>query len=51
MKRRIDKTLKEVRAWKRQVAAKVRRMTPKKRVAYYNAALGLLPPARKRRAA
>ena len=49
--RKIDKTLKEVRSWKRKVAAKVSRMSTKERVAYFNAAKDLLPPARKRRAA
>jgi len=49
--RKIDKTLKEVRSWKRKVAAKVSRMTREQRVAYFNAARELLPPARKRRAA
>ena len=49
--RKIDNTLKEVRSWKRKVAAKVSRMTRKQRVAYFNAATGLLPPTKKRRAA
>jgi hypothetical protein len=47
--KKIDKTLKEVRAWKRAVGAKVRKMTQAERVAYYNAAKDLIP--RKRRAA
>ena len=49
--RKIDKTLKEVRSWKKKVAAKVSRMSPKQRVAYFNAAIGQFPPFRKRRAA
>jgi hypothetical protein len=49
--KKIDKTLKEVRSWKRKVAAKVSRMTREERVAYLNAAKNLLPPARKHRAA
>ena len=49
--KKIDKTLKEVRSWKRKVAAKVSRMTRAERVAYFNAAKDLLSPAHKRRAA
>ena len=49
--KKIDKTLKEVRTWKRRVAAKVSRMTPKQRVAYFNAATGLRAPAKRRRVA
>ena len=49
--RKIDKTLKEVRSWKRKVAAKVRHMTREQRVAYFNAAKDLIPPTRKRKAA
>jgi hypothetical protein len=51
MRQKIDKTLKEVRRWKREVAAKVRHMTPKQRIAYFNAAINLLPHPKKRRAA
>lgn len=36
--KKIDKTLKEVRALKRKVAAKVSRMTREARVAYFNSA-------------
>ncbi len=49
--RKMDKTLKEVRSWKRKVAAKVSRMTRKQRVAYFNAAKEMIPPTRKHRAA
>jgi hypothetical protein len=47
--RKIDKTLKEVRTWKRKVAAKVRKMSRAERVVYFNAAKDLVPT--KRRAA
>ncbi len=47
--RKIDKTLKEVRSWKRKVAAKVKKMSRSERVAYFNAAKNLLSP--KQRAA
>ena len=51
MRRKIDKTLKEVRSWKRQVAAKTRGMTREQVVAYFNAAAKRVSPSRKRRAA
>ncbi len=49
--KKIDKTLREVRSWKRKVAAKTKGMTTKEVVAYFNAAKDLLPHLRKRRAA
>ncbi len=49
--KKIDKTLREVRAWKRKVAAKTRRMTREQALAYFNTAKNLLPLSRKRRAA
>lgn len=49
--RKIDKTLKEVRQWKKKVAAKVSRMTREQRVAYFNAASKLVHSARKHKAA
>ncbi len=51
MKRKVDKTLKEVRAWKRQVAVKTRNMTREQVLAYFNSAKKLLPPSKKHRAA
>jgi len=36
--KKIDKTLREVRSWKRKVAARTKGMTTKEVVAYFNAA-------------
>jgi len=36
--RKIDKTLKEVRSWKRKVSAKTKGMTAKEVVAYFHSA-------------
>jgi hypothetical protein len=41
--RKIDKTLKEVRRWKRKISDKTRGMSTKEVVAYFNSA----PPARR----
>lgn len=49
--KKIDKTLKEVRAWKRKVAAKTRRMTREQTLAYFHAAKNILNPPRRRRVA
>jgi hypothetical protein len=51
MKAKIDKTLKEVRLWKRKVADKVKNMTPDQMAAYFNAAKKTLTPSYIRRAA
>ncbi len=51
MKRKIDKTLKEVRRWKREVGAKLRRMTTAEAIAYLHSAKKDIPPSKKRRAA
>jgi hypothetical protein len=47
--RKIDKTLKEVRRWKRKVSDKTRGMTTKEVVAYFHSAPR--PSVRKPRAA
>jgi hypothetical protein len=47
--RKIDKTLKEVRRWKKKVSAKTRGMTAKEVVAYFHSAPR--PATRKHRAA
>jgi hypothetical protein len=49
--KKIDKTLKEVRSWKRKVAAKTRGMTREQILTYFNSAKDLLPLHRKRRTA
>jgi hypothetical protein len=49
--RKIDKTLREVRSWKRKVAAKTKGMTTKEVVAYFNSVKDRLPDPHKRRAA
>jgi len=49
--KKIDKTLKEVRGWKRKIAAKTRHMTREQALAYFNSARSLLTSPRKRRAA
>ena len=49
--KKIDKTLREVRSWKRKSAARTKGMTTKEVVAYFNAVKKRLPDPRKRRAA
>jgi len=49
--KKIDKTLQEVRRWKRKVSAKTKGMTTKEVVAFFNSVKDRLPVPRKRRAA
>ena len=49
--RKIDKTLKEVRAIKKKISVKTAKMSVREAVAYFRSAKGLLPPPRKGRVA